>query len=131
MRQKHVIPEFILRAHRRETPFAIYGGQETRAFCHVEDAVAATRQIALTPACDQQIVHVGNAAEEIAIQQLAELVLSLMNLQLAIEERGRRGSSVSRRCPDTTKLRLLTGFEAKVGLRQGLVGTIEWYLASH
>ena len=129
MGQKHVIPEFILRAHRREQPFAIYGGGETRAFCHVEDAVAATHKIALTPACDQQIVHVGNPTEEIAIQQLAELVLSLMNIRLPIEERGRRGASVSRRCPDTAKLRHLTGFEAKVNLRQGLEGTIPWYVA--
>jgi len=129
MGQKHVIPEFILRARRRESPFAIYGGEETRAFCHVEDAVAATKIIALTPACDQQIVHVGNSSEEIAIQRLAELILSLMDIQLPTEERGRRGSSVSRRCPDTTKLRRLTGFEARVNLRQGLASTIEWYLA--
>jgi UDP-glucose 4-epimerase/UDP-glucuronate decarboxylase len=129
MGNKHVIPEFILRAQRRENPFAIYGAGETRAFCHVEDAVSATHKIALTPACDQQIVHVGNSTEEIAIQRLAELVLSLMNIQLPIEERGRRGASVSRRCPDTAKLRHLTGFEAKVNLRQGLAGTIQWYVA--
>ena len=129
MGQKHVISEFILRAHRHENPFVIYGGGETRAFCHVDDAVAATHQIAMTPACDQQIVHVGNSTEEIEIQRLAEMVLSLMNVRLSIEERGRRGGSVSRRCPDTTKLKRLTGFEAKVSLRQGLAGTIEWYVS--
>lgn len=128
MGQKHVIPEFILRAARRESPFAIYGGDETRAFCHVDDAVAASHKIAMTPACDQQIIHVGNSTEEIAIQKLAETILSLMNVQVPIEERGRRAASVSRRCPDTTKLRQLTGFEARVSLRQGLTDVIKWYL---
>ena len=127
MGEKHVIPEFILRAARRENPFAIYGGGETRAFCHVDDAVAATHEIAVTSACDQQIVHVGNSTEEIAIQKLAEMVLSLMNVQVMIEERGRRDASVSRRCPDTSKLRRLTGFEVRVGLRQGLANAIGWY----
>src|SRR6185503_19651189 len=95
----------------------------------VDDAVAATWAVAANPACVQEIVHVGNPAGEITILQLAERVMSLMNIQLPIEERGRRQGSVSRRCPDTTKLRQLTGFEAKVGLQEGLPGVIEWYLA--
>lgn len=128
MGQKHVIPEFILRAHRRENPFAVFGGDETRAFCHVDDAIAATQLVATTSACVQQIVHIGNMQEEITIAQLAGIVLSLMDVDVAVEERGRRSGSVSRRCPDTTKLRELTGFEATVGLREGLPGTIEWYL---
>ncbi len=129
MGRNHVIPEFILRAHRRENPFAIYGGDETRAFCHVSDAVAALHQVAITPACDQQIVHIGTMAE-ITIQKLAETILEMMGHRLTIEERGRRGGSVSRRCPDTTKLRQLTGFEPKVTLTEGLRKTIEWYLAN-
>jgi nucleoside-diphosphate-sugar epimerase len=129
MGQKHVIPEFILRAHRREAPFAVFGGDETRAFCHIDDAVAATQLVATTESCVQQVVHIGNMREEIAIAELAGLILSLMGADVAIEERGRRSGSVSRRCPDTTKLRELTGFEARVSLRDGLPGTIEWYLA--
>jgi nucleoside-diphosphate-sugar epimerase len=129
MGQKHVIPEFILRASRRESPFAIYGGDETRAFCYVEDAVDATCRVALAPACDQQIVHIGTM-EEIPIQKLAETILEMMQLRIPIEERGRRSGSVSRRCPDTSKLRQLTGFQPTFGLRQGLQRTIDWYLAN-
>jgi UDP-glucose 4-epimerase/UDP-glucuronate decarboxylase len=127
MGEKHVIPEFILRANRRENPFAIYGGEETRAFCHIDDAVTATYQVASTAACDQQIVHIGNSTEEITILQLAKLLFNLMNIKLPLEERGRRTGSVSRRCPDTTKLRDLTGFTPKVSLNSGLPGVIDWY----
>jgi nucleoside-diphosphate-sugar epimerase len=128
MGHKHVIPEFILRANRRENPFAIFGGNETRAFCHVDDAVRATNLVATTDKCIQEIVHIGNSSEEITMQQLAETVLSLMGVKAQIEERGRRAGSVSRRCPDTAKLESLTGFKSGTSLREGLKSTIEWYL---
>jgi nucleoside-diphosphate-sugar epimerase len=44
-----------------------------------------------------------------------------------IGEHGRRVGSVERRCPNTNKLRLLAGFEAQVGLQEGLQTTMEWY----
>jgi UDP-glucose 4-epimerase/UDP-glucuronate decarboxylase len=128
MGDKHVIPEFIARVARRETPFAIYGGSETRAFCHIGDAVRATHGVATTAACDQQIVHIGNPREEITIERLARRVMATMGIDLPIEERGRRSASVSRRCPDTARLRALTGFEAQVPLEEGLRETVEWYL---
>ncbi|HJW93100.1 MAG TPA: SDR family oxidoreductase, partial [Thermoanaerobaculia bacterium] len=88
MGQKHVIPEFILRAARHENPFAIFGGDETRAFCHVDDAVAATHRVATTPECVQEIVHIGNMREEITIGRLAETILSLMGIDATLEEQG-------------------------------------------
>lgn len=130
MGTKHVIPEFILRAHRRENPFAIYGGDETRAFCYIADAVEATFRVATTPACDGQIIHIGNAREEVTMSRLAGLVLQLLQADLRLEERGRRNDSVSRRCPDTTKLKQLTQFEARVDLAEGLRRTRDWYLAN-
>ncbi len=130
MGQRHVVPEFIARMRRREDPFGIHGGQETRAFCYVDDAVEATFRIATTPACDGEIIHVGNSAEEIRIADLARLLMDLTGHHAALKELGARAGSVSRRCPDTTKLRTLTGFQAAVGLREGLRRTLEWYLAA-
>ncbi len=54
---KHVIPEFALRLQKGEAPFCIYGGNETRAFCYVDDAVEATYLVAATQACNGEIVH--------------------------------------------------------------------------
>lgn len=125
---KHVIPEFILRWRARENPFRIYGGDETRAFCYVDDAVEATRLVGTSAACDDQIIHVGNPQEEIAIRHLAMLLMEIAGERLEIEECGRRSGSVSRRCPDTTKLRRLTNFQPRVPLREGLSRTLRWYL---
>lgn len=128
MGDKHVIPEFIARMAARETPFRIFGGDETRAFCHVRDAVEATRLCALAPATAGEIVHIGNTREEIRIRDLAERLMDEhFGGQWEIVEQGRREASVSRRCPATDKLRSLTGFEARVMLTEGLADTVRWY----
>lgn len=129
MGTKHVIPEFILRLQRRENPFRIYGGHETRAFCYVEDAVEATRLVAETPGCDQEIVHIGNSREEITIEALARLLMEQFGERFEIQECGGRSGSVNRRCPDTSKLARLSGFEARVPLKEGLARTKAWYLS--
>jgi nucleoside-diphosphate-sugar epimerase len=110
MGSKHVIPEFALRLKKHENPFRIYGGDETRAFCYVDDAVKATNMAATSPACDNEIIHIGNSKEEISINNLAKLMMELFNVQYDLKECGSRSSSVSRRCPDTSKLNRLTGF---------------------
>lgn len=130
MGTKHVISEFILRVQQGENPFKIYGGDETRAFCYVSDAAEATRLVAMTPACDGEIVHIGKSDEEIKIGELAQIVMDLMKKKAPIVEQGRRAASVSRRCPDTSKLQRLTGFKANISLREGVQKTIDWYLKS-
>jgi UDP-glucose 4-epimerase/UDP-glucuronate decarboxylase len=129
MGTEHVIPQFIDRVRRRENPFNIYGGDQTRAFCYVEDACEATRLVAETAACAGHIVHIGNPRET-RIAELARQVMEQMKFEATIVERGARSDSVSRRCPDVSKLKQLTSFEAHTGLAEGLRRTVEWYLAN-
>jgi UDP-glucose 4-epimerase/UDP-glucuronate decarboxylase len=124
---KHVIPEFALRLKKQENPFNIYGGSETRAFCYVDDAVKATHLVAAAPECEGEIVHIGNATET-TINDLARLMMDLFGESFELKECGGLSSSVSRRCPDTAKLKKLTGFEAKIDLKDGLSRTLDWYL---
>jgi nucleoside-diphosphate-sugar epimerase len=128
MGNKHVIPEFALRLKKRENPFRIYGGNETRAFCYVEDAVKAAHLVATTPGCNNEVIHIGNSNEETTINNLAKLMMDLFGEHFELEEHGGRSSSVSRRCPDTSKLKELTGFEAQINLREGVTRTMDWYL---
>jgi nucleoside-diphosphate-sugar epimerase len=127
MGYKHVIPEFALRLKKHENPFNIYGGNETRAFCHVDDAVKATYLVATTPECYSEIVHIGNSTET-TINDLATLMMDIFGEKVDLKECGGFSSSVSRRCPDTSKLKKLTGFEAEISLRDGVARTLDWYL---
>ncbi len=125
---RHVIPELIERIRKEQRPFELRGGHETRAFCYIDDAVKATALAAVTPACAGETVHVGNP-EETRILDLAKLLMELLGFSAQIRELGSREGSVSRRCPDTAKLKRLTGFQAEVGLKAGVERTVEWYLA--
>lgn len=124
---KHVIPEFALRLKKGEDPFNIYGGNETRAFCYVDDAVKATHLVATSPECDSETVHIGNPTET-TINDLATLMMDIFGEKHDLKECGGFSSSVSRRCPDTSKLKKLTGFEAGISLRDGVARTLDWYL---
>jgi nucleoside-diphosphate-sugar epimerase len=124
---KHVIPEFALRLKKREDPFNIYGGNETRAFCYVDDAVKATHLVATTLECDSETVHIGNSTET-TINDLATLMMDIFGERFDLKECGGFSSSVSRRCPDTSKLKKLTRFEAQVDLKEGVSKTLDWYL---
>jgi len=128
MGNKHVIPEFIMRIASGEDPFTLNGQSETRAFCYVEDAVEATFQVADHSICAGEIIHIGNSSEEITIGNLAKLVMREMDIDRKIDDLGRISGSVSRRCPNTSKLKELTGFNSKVSLKNGIKRTTTWYL---
>ncbi len=56
-------------------------------------------------------------------------MIDILGKKVDIAECGRRSGSVSRSCPDTTKLQTLTGFKIEVNLKEGLSRTIDWYLS--
>jgi len=123
----HVLPEFFRRVHERVNPFPIFGGEETRAFCAVEDAVRATEAVMLGEKCNGEIIHIGNSAQEIKILDLLSLVFDVSNFHPAVEIKAAPAGSVARRCPDTQKLFLLTGFKARITLEEALPKMYHWY----
>lgn len=123
----HVIPELLLRAMRRENPFRVYGAEQFRAFCHVDDATNAMQRLMTTDTATGEIVHIGNDIEETNIGDLTRLVLRVADFNPELDCVPAPSGSVARRCPDLTKLRALTGYEATVSLDEGVQRTFEWY----
>jgi nucleoside-diphosphate-sugar epimerase len=121
----HVIPELSLRAIRREDPFKVFGTDQYRAFCYVDDAVEA--MLRLMDQASGEIVHIGNDSEETNIGDLTKLVLRVADHFPALDVEDAPAGSVARRCPDLTRLRALTGFEPVVSLEEGVRRTFEWY----
>ncbi len=124
----HVIPQFISRIVKKESPFKIFGGQETRTFCYIEDAVRATRLVMESEKTNGQTIHIGRSDGEIKMIDLAKQLFDATNISShpQIEILPAPAGSVLRRCPDTTKLKAL-GFKAKVSLNEGLKRTYDWY----
>ncbi|MFC0105736.1 NAD-dependent epimerase/dehydratase family protein [Kibdelosporangium aridum] len=123
----HVIPELSLRAMRRENPFVVYGTDQYRAFCYVDDAVEAITRVMSTEDLIGEIVHVGNDTEHTRIGDLADLVLDVAGFAPERVDKPAPPGSVARRCPDLTKLRDRTGYEPKIALAEGVQRTFEWY----
>ncbi|MEU8022945.1 NAD-dependent epimerase/dehydratase family protein [Micromonospora haikouensis] len=125
----HVIPEMSLRALDGEDPFRVWGADQYRAFCHVDDAVEAVLRLMRCPAAAGEIVHIGNDAEQTNIGDLAKLVLRVADAAPVLQPMPAPPGSVHRRCPDLATLRRLTGFEPVVPLEDGVRRTFDWYRA--
>ncbi len=123
----HVIPELSLRAARREDPFRVYGTDQYRAFCHVDDAVEAVVRLMAADEAVGRVVHIGDDTAETNIGDLARLVLDVAGHDPVLEQVPAPRGSVHRRCPDLTLLRAMTGFKPTVPLEEGVRQTYEWY----
>ena len=131
MGNEHVIPEFCKRIFKKEVPFNIFGGEETRAFCYIDDAIDGTLKVMLSKKCDGEILHVGNDSEEIKISDLAKKLLKLNNSDATIKINPSPSGSVMRRCPDIMKLKSLTNFDPKVNISKGLKIVSDWYIKNY
>lgn len=125
----HVIPELCLRALRGEDPFVVYGTDQFRAFCHVDDAVEAMVRLMGTDAAIGRIVHIGDDSAQTNIGELAELVLKIAGHAPTVRHEPAPPGSVARRCPDLTLLRGITGYTPSVSLDDGVRRTFDWYRA--
>lgn len=120
----HVIPQMSLRVMRKENPFRVFGADETRAFCHVDDF---TRAVGLLVEKDATgVFHVGTDRET-RIGDLARMLFRVSGFHPDTTDVPSQKGSPPRRCPDISKLRAATGYEPAVTLEQGLEETWTWY----
>jgi dTDP-glucose 4,6-dehydratase/UDP-glucose 4-epimerase len=126
----HVIPQFIRRLELGEE-FTVQGdGEQQRAFCYVDDAVAATVAAAVAPAAAGGIFNVGNPGGEISINGLIGLLAHVSGKEIRPRYEPFAGEGTRRRLPDITRAREVLGFEPRVTLEDGLRRTYDWYAAA-
>ena len=128
---EHVIPEFCKRIYDNEKPFKVFGGEDTRAFCFIDDAVEATVKVMRNSSCDNEVLHIGNSKEEIKITELALKIIELSGSDAKLKIEEAPAGSVKRRCPNTTKLHEFTGFDAETSLNVGVKKSLDWYLEAY
>ncbi len=127
----HVIPEFSLRIANKVDPFPIYGSDDTRTFCYIDDAIRAMQALMDSPKTDNQpieTVHIGDL-EEINMKGLVEKLFKIAGWRpKKLDIKSSPPGSVKRRLADITKLQSLTGWKPNVSLEEGLKRTYDWYL---
>tara|TARA_B100000989_G_scaffold292408_1_gene268294 strand:- start:480 stop:1412 length:933 start_codon:yes stop_codon:yes gene_type:complete len=126
---KHVIPELIMKTYKAKKLVKIQGdGKNKRSFCYIDDFVSALNFI-IKKGKHKEIYNIGDT-EEVKILYLSKLIVKLMKKNLKIEKSTKSFFNASRRLPDLKKLYKL-GFKAKFSLNNGLIKTIEWYIANY
>jgi UDP-glucose 4-epimerase len=131
---EHVIPQLLEKLwaasdglERREATITLQGsGEETRAFCYVDDAVEGILACAATGR-DGEVYHVGTE-DEIAIARLAAMLGEALGLAVSVRPSAPPVGATARRCPDITRLRAL-GWAPRTSLRDGIARTVAWYRA--
>lgn len=122
---KHVIPHLAQRFSANETPFKIYGHDQTRSFNYVDDAVEGT-VLAMNRGKNGSIYHIGDR-DEISIDELVRYVGDLFEFSGSYEIAPTYPGSVARRCPDIRKAASELGYEPLIRWPDGVAKTIDWY----
>lgn len=122
---KHVIPHLAQRFLKAETPFKVYGHDQTRAFCYIDDAVIGTVK-AMEDGKHGETFHIGTQ-DEITIEALIKHAGEVMEFQGTYENAPTYPGSVSRRCPDITKSKKELDYHPKVDWKSGVRETMLWY----
>jgi GDP-L-fucose synthase len=130
LEDSHVIPAMIRKFHeareRSEPQVVMWGsGSPSREFLYVDDAaqallLAAERLETSVP------VNVGTGIET-RIRELADTIARLSDYEGEIVWDTSKPDGQPTRCLDVTRARELMGFEARVGLEEGLRRTVQWF----
>jgi len=121
VRDGRVVSNFIVQALRGE-PITVYGdGVQTRSFCYVDDLVDGI--VRLFERGGSEPTNIGNP-REFTVRELAEMVVRLTGSRSAIVREPLPEDDPKVRQPDIARARERLGWEAKVGLEEGLQRTI-------
>jgi nucleoside-diphosphate-sugar epimerase len=119
-----VVSNFVVQALRGE-PLTVYGdGSQTRSLCYVDDEI--TGLVALLDSTLTGPVNIGNPDER-SMLELAHFVLEVTGSESGIVFQPLPTDDPTRRCPDITLARTELGWEPRVGLREGIERTIEYF----
>ena len=123
----HAIPHIVERFMKGEkSPFKIYGHDQTRAFCYIDDAVLGTVSAMESDNSASEIYHIGNQ-DEISIETLTTHIGDLMNYSGEYEAAMTYPGSVARRCPNIEKARSDFGYDPQFGWETAVKLTVQWY----
>ena len=126
----HVLPALLRKAHlakqegKRE--LVVWGsGQPRREFLHVDDLAAAC--VFLLEKYDSpEIVNIG-CGEDISIRELAELICDVVGFKGDLAWDTAKPDGTPRKLLDVSKIQAL-GWRHRIGLRDGIARTYQWFL---
>jgi UDP-glucuronate decarboxylase len=121
-----VVSNFIMQALKGD-PITIYGdGQQSRAFCYVDDLLDGILRFMAAPDIFSGPINLGNPVE-CTIAELGGLIVSLTNSSSELIYKPLPADDPFQRRPDIGLAKAELGWEPSVVLEKGLVKTIEYF----
>ena len=109
-----------------EPPLILGDGLQTMDFVHVADIARANLMAARADVTDD-VFNIA-AGEETSLVDLARRLLKAMDSDLdPVHGEARKVNAVTRRLADVTAARTQLGWQAEIGLDEGLLGLVEWW----
>jgi len=139
LQNSHVIPALLRKFHRAKEMGAptveVWGtGRPRREFLHVDDLADACLFVLRLPeeryaaSTEPMLSHINvGVGEDVTIRELAQLVGEVVGYQGEIVFDRSKPDGTPRKLLDTSRLTAL-GWGPRIGLREGLSDTYEWFL---
>jgi dTDP-glucose 4,6-dehydratase len=120
-----MVPNFIRQALLGE-PLSVYGdGTQSRSVQYVEDLIEGV--IRLMKSEESRPVNIGSPVAY-SVREVAEMIIELSGSRSEISHQPLPEDDPRQRCPDITRAREALGWEPRVGAREGLRKTIDWFV---
>ena len=123
----HAIPHIVERfVNKLENPIKIYGHDQTRSFCFIDDAVKGTVGAMESSNSSNNIYHIGND-QEITMEELTKFIGNILGYEDDYDFAMTYPGSVSRRCPNIDKAVKNFGYNPAVNWKDAVIKTVNWY----
>lgn len=129
MGMAHVIPELLKKSYFNtdNKGLEVYSCEHQRTFCYIDDATEMLLRAAESKKCLGETINLGNQEPEVSMRTVGEIVLEVTGKNMPIIPLPATEGSPVRRCPNMKKTNDLTGYKAKIGLKEGISKTYDWY----
>ena len=125
-----VISRFISALLSGESPVIFGDGEQSRDFTYVANVVEANLRAAETKDGIGQVINIGNGERTTLNELLSQLKTLTGRTEIEVEHLPTRAGDVRDSLADITRAREFLGFEPRIGLREGLQLTIDWWKQS-
>jgi len=121
-----VLAIFASRLLNAKPPLVFEDGEQRRDFVNVADVARACRLALESDGADGRAVNIGSG-DSVNVQEIALTLADVLDVEIAPELTGTSRAGDIRHCfADVTLARELLGFDAEIGLEQGLRELADW-----
>jgi UDP-glucose 4-epimerase len=128
----HMVPDLIKKVLEGQRPLEIFGsGEQTRTLTHIDDIADGVVTAMASPAGLNEDFNI-SASRELTVSETARIIWEACGNdphELELKHLPTFEVDVPRRWPSVEKAKRLLGWEARIGVEQGIAATVQWLRA--